>query len=148
MNVPIRRRGGQARRHPTRRATGVPPLPDDEHRPFEDLVADALDALPDHIARLLANVAVVIDDEPSVEQRRENGLGDGDSLYGLYEGVSRITYGADFPMLPNKITLFRLPLEEDFADPRDLAHEVQRTVVHELAHHAGISDEELRRRGF
>jgi predicted Zn-dependent protease with MMP-like domain len=148
MNVPIRRRGGQARRHPTRRATGVPPLPDDEHRPFEDLVADALDALPDDIARLLANVAVVIDDEPTVDQRRENGLGEGDSLYGLYEGVSAITYGADFPMLPNKITLFRLPLEEDFADPRDLAREVQRTVVHELAHHAGISDEALRRRGF
>jgi len=92
--------------------------------------------------------AVVIDDEPSLDQRRENGLGEGDSLYGLYEGVSRITYGADFPLVPNKITLFRLPLEEDFADPRDLAREVQRTVVHELAHHAGISDAELRRGGF
>ena len=148
MNVPIRRRGSQARRHPARRAAGVPPLPNDEHRPFEDLVADALDALPDDIARLLANVAIVIDDEPSPAQRRENGLGEGDSLYGLYEGVSRITYGADFPLVPNKITLFRLPLEEDFADPGDLAREVQRTVVHELAHHAGISDEALRRRGF
>jgi predicted Zn-dependent protease with MMP-like domain len=126
----------------------VPPLLEDGHRPFEDLVADALDALPDDIARLLENVAVVIDDEPSPDQRRENGLADGDSLYGLYEGVSGVTYGADFPMLPNKITLFRLPLEEDFADPRDLAREVQRTVVHELAHHAGISDVDLRRRGF
>ena len=148
MNVPIRRRGSQARRHPARRALGVPPLHDDGHRPFEDLVADALDALPTDIAQLLENVAVVIDDEPSAEQRRENGLGEGDSLYGLYEGVAGIRYGADFPMLPNKITLFRLPLEEDFADPRDLAREVQRTVVHELAHHAGISDEALRRRGF
>lgn len=148
MNVPIRRRGSQARRHPARRATDVPPLHEDEHRPFEDLVAQALDALPDDIAQLLENVAVVIDDEPSPDQRRENGLGDGDSLYGLYEGVSGIVYGSDFPMLPNKITLFRLPLEEDFANPRDLAREVQRTVVHELAHHAGISDEALRRRGF
>jgi predicted Zn-dependent protease with MMP-like domain len=148
MNVPIRRRGSQARRHPARRATDLPPLPDEQHRPFEELVANALDALPDDIARLLEGVAVVIDDEPSPDQRRDNGLGEHDSLYGLYEGVSRITYGADFPLLPNKITLFRLPLEEDFADPRDLALEVQRTVVHELAHHAGISDEELRRRGF
>jgi predicted Zn-dependent protease with MMP-like domain len=148
MNVPIRRRGSQARRHPARRAPIVPPLHDDAHRPFEDLVADALDALPDDIARLLDNVAVVIDDEPTPGQRHENGLGEGDSLYGLYEGVSGIVYGSDFPMLPNKITLFRLPLEEDFADPRDLAREVQRTVVHELAHHAGISDEALRRRGF
>ena len=148
MNVPIRRRGSQARRQPARRVTGVPPLHEGGHRPFEDLVADALDALPDDIARLLENVAVVIDDEPSPEQRRENGLGDGDSLYGLYEGVAGIVYGSDFPMLPNKITLFRLPLEEDFADPRDLAREVQRTVVHELAHHAGISDAALRRWGF
>lgn len=146
--MPLRRRGSQARRHPARRATGVPPLHEDGHRPFEELVADALDALPDDLAQLLENVAVVIDDEPTPDQRRENGLGDGDSLYGLYEGVSAIVYGSDFPMLPNKITLFRLPLEEDFADPRELAREVQRTVVHELAHHAGISDEALRRRGF
>ncbi|HUP83758.1 MAG TPA: metallopeptidase family protein [Candidatus Limnocylindria bacterium] len=146
--MPIRRRGSQARRHPARRAPGVPALPHEQHRPFEDLVGDALDALPDDLTRLLENVAIVIDDEPSAEQRQENGLADGDSLYGLYEGVSGITYGADFASLPNKITLFRLPLEEDFADPRDLAREVQRTVVHELAHHAGISDEALRRRGF
>ena len=148
MDVPIRRRGSQARRHPARRAAGVPPLTGDQHRPFEDLVADALDALPEDFARLLENVAVVIDDEPSPDQRRENGLAKGDSLYGLYEGVSAITYGADFTALPNKITLFRLPLEEDFADPRELAREVQRTVVHELAHHAGISDEALQRRGL
>jgi predicted Zn-dependent protease with MMP-like domain len=148
MNVAIRRRGSQARRHPSRRSVDVPPLPQDRHRPFEDLVTDALDALPDDIARLLENVAVVIDDEPSPDQRRENDLAEGDSLYGLYEGVSGITYGADFALLPNKITLFRLPLEEDFADPRDLAREVQRTVVHELAHHAGISDEDLRRGGY
>lgn len=148
MKVPIRRRGSQARRNPARRSADLPPLPAQQHRPFEKLVVDALDALPTDIAQLLENVAVVIDDEPSPDQRRENGLGEGDSLYGLYEGVSGITYGADFPMLPNKITLFRLPLEEDFADPRDLAREVQRTVVHELAHHAGISDEALRRRGF
>jgi predicted Zn-dependent protease with MMP-like domain len=148
MNVPIRRRGTQARRNPARRVTDLPPLPQDEHRPFEDLVADALDVLPGDIARLLENVAIVIDDEPSPQQLRENGLSEHDSLYGLYEGVSRITYGAQFPLVPNKITLFRLPLEEDFADPRELAREVQRTVVHELAHHAGISDEELRRRGY
>jgi predicted Zn-dependent protease with MMP-like domain len=145
--VPIRRRGGQARRHPLRRVD-VPPLQQDAHRPFENLVADALDALPAEFARLLENVAVVIADEPSPEQRRENDLGEGDSLYGLYEGVSGVTYGADHALFPNKITLFRLPLEEDFADPRELAREVQRTVVHELAHHAGISDAALRQRGY
>jgi len=147
MKVPIRRRGSQARRHYGRRVD-VPPLPDDEHRPFEDLVADALDALPDQFAPLLENVAVVVEDEPSPEQLHEMGMADGQSLYGLYEGVSPVVYGADLAPFPNKITLFRLPLEEDFADPRDLARQVQRTVIHELAHHAGISDEELHRRGF
>jgi predicted Zn-dependent protease with MMP-like domain len=147
MNVPIRRRGRQARHHPGRRAD-VPPLPEDEHRPFEDLVADALDALPDNIARLLENVAVVVEDEPSPTQLRETGLSEGESLYGLYEGISPVIYGADLAPFPNKITLFRLPLEEDFADPRELARQVQRTVIHELGHHAGIGDDGLHRRGL
>jgi predicted Zn-dependent protease with MMP-like domain len=145
--VPIRRRGSQARRNPSRRID-VPPLPEDRHRPFEDLVADALDALPEPVLKLLANVAVVIDDEPSDEQLRALGMGQDGSMYGLYEGVSAVVYGAEFSQFPNKITLFRLPLEEDFADPRALAREVQRTVIHELAHHAGFSDDALDRRGF
>jgi predicted Zn-dependent protease with MMP-like domain len=145
--VPIRRRGSQARRHPGRRAD-VPPLPDDRHRPFEDLVADALDGLPEHVQRLLENVAIVIEDEPSREQLRENGMGADESLYGLYEGISSTEYGADLVPFPNKITLFRLPLEEDFADPRELAREVQKTVIHEIGHHAGIGDATLHRRGF
>lgn len=145
--MPIRRRGGEARRHPSRRVD-LPPLPDDRHRPFEDLVADALDGLPDEIQQLLANVAVVIEDEPSPEQRRTTGLAAHDSLYGLYEGVSGVVYGADLVPLPNKITLFRLPLEEDFADPRALAREVQKTVIHEIGHHAGMGDPTLHRRGY
>ena len=147
MNVPIRRRGGQARRHPSRRVD-VPPLPEDRHRPFEDLVADALDGLPEPVLKLLANVAIVIDDEPSDEQLRATGLSADESMYGLYEGISGVNYGADLVPFANKITLFRLPLEEDFADPRALAREVQRTVIHELAHHAGFSDDALDRRGF
>ena len=64
-------------------------------------------------------------------------------LYGLYEGVPRTEYGADWLAIPNRITLFRLPLEEDFPDPRDLADEVRITVIHELAHHLGIDDDRL-----
>jgi predicted Zn-dependent protease with MMP-like domain len=90
----------------------------------------------------------VIEDEPSREQLRASGLRHDDSLYGLYEGISGITYGADLAAWANKITLFRLPLEEDFADPRALAREVQRTVIHELAHHAGFSDDALHERGL
>ena len=112
------------------------------------LVEQALDGLPAGVKRLLENVAVVIDDEPSKEQLHENGMREEDALYGLYEGVSPVTYGADMVPFPNKITLFRLPLEEDFPDPADLAREVQKTVVHELGHHAGMNEQRLHVLGF
>ncbi len=143
----IRRRGGQARRNPSRRvdlATRTWP----RHQPFEVLVEQALDNLPEGVRHLLENVAVVIADEPSDEQLRENGMRPSDTLYGLYEGVSPVTYGADMVPFPNKITLFRLPLEEDFADPSELAREVQKTVVHELGHHAGMDEQRLHVLGF
>jgi predicted Zn-dependent protease with MMP-like domain len=137
--VAIRRRGTQSRRQTTRRAS---------HQPFEDLVAQALDELPEFALKLLENVAVVIEDEPDRDQLRGSRVGPGTSLYGLYEGVSAATYGADYFQFPNKITIFRLPLEEDFPDPEALAREVQRTVLHELGHHAGISDAHMNEIGF
>lgn len=103
----------------------------------------ALAGIPAPFREALAEVAIVIDDEPTAQQRRENDLGDDDMLYGLYEGVPRTEYGADWSGVPNRITLFRLPLEEDFADPLELAEEVRITVIHELAHHLGIEDDRL-----
>jgi predicted Zn-dependent protease with MMP-like domain len=111
-------------------------------------VERALDALPEELRRLLENVAVVIEELPSPEQVEAGGMPEDGWLYGLYEGVPAVEYGADTVPLPNKITLFRLPLETDFADPADLANEVRRTVVHELAHHAGISDSRLDELGY
>jgi predicted Zn-dependent protease with MMP-like domain len=111
--------------------------------PFEVLVERALADLPHELARLLEDVAVVIEDLPSAEQSRLGGAEDDGWLYGLYEGVSAVEWGAGSVPLPNKITLFRLPLETDFPDPGDLAAEVRRTVLHELGHHAGISDARL-----
>ena len=143
----LKRRGRQAQRQPCRRVD-LPPLPATQHQPFEVLVERALDGLPDEVLSLLENVAVVIDDKPTPDQLRESGLGPHDSLYGLYEGVSPVTYGADLVPFPNKITLFRLPLEEDFPDPDDLAREVQKTVVHEVGHHAGIDEQRLHQLGF
>lgn len=121
--------------------------PRSRHRPFEDLVAGALASLPEPFASGLADVAVVIADEPSADQRRENDLGPDDELYGLYEGVPRTEWGADWAAIPNRITLFRLALEADYADPDDLADEVWVTVIHELAHHLGIDDERLHELG-
>ncbi|HSG87173.1 MAG TPA: metallopeptidase family protein [Candidatus Limnocylindrales bacterium] len=113
------------------------------HVRFERLVERALAGIPMPFAAALEDVAVVIEDEPSPEQRRTNDLGPDDTLYGLYEGVPRTEWGADWVVAPNKITLFRLPLEADFPDPDDLADEVAITVIHELAHHLGIDDDRL-----
>ncbi|HET9344289.1 MAG TPA: metallopeptidase family protein [Candidatus Limnocylindrales bacterium] len=113
------------------------------HVPFERLVERALAAIPSPFREHLREVAIVIDDEPSPDQLRENDMEPGEGLYGIYEGVPRTEYGADWVAMPNRITLFRLPLEEDFPDPDDLAEEVRITVIHELAHHLGIDDERL-----
>ena len=134
-----RRRGsrtGRLHRRPARR-----------HRPFDELVDEALSTIPMPFAAALDEVAIVIADEPTRDQLRANGLPDDDTLYGIYEGVARTEYGADWIAVPNTITLFRLPLEGDFPDPDDLADEVWITVVHELAHHLGIDDQRLHELG-
>lgn len=142
--MPKRRRGSRGplvNRDSPRRALVTRQSPG--HRRFEALVAVALSRIPDPFRRAFDEVAVVIADEPDDDQRRDNDLGPDDTLYGLYEGVPRTEWGADWAPVPNKITLFRLPLETDFPDPRDLAEEVRVTVIHELAHHLGIDDERL-----
>ena len=110
---------------------------------FERLVDRALASIPEPFRDALAEVAVVVEDEPSLEQLHENDLADDDTLYGLYEGVPRTEYAADWAISPNRITLFRWPLEDDFADPAELEEEVRMTVIHELAHHLGIDDDRL-----
>jgi predicted Zn-dependent protease with MMP-like domain len=136
--MPKRRRGS--------RTASLRPRPA-RHRPFEELVEDAVASIPMPFAAALDEVAIVVADEPTAEQLSEDGYGTGESLYGLYEGVPRSEWGSDWSAVANRITLFRLPLEADFADPDDLADEVWVTVVHELAHHLGIDDDRLHELG-
>ena len=110
---------------------------------FEALVDRAIASIPAPYADALHEVAIVIEDEPTDEQLEDNGLDADESMYGLYEGVPRTDYAADWAASPNRITLFRVPLEEDFGDPRELEAEVRMTVLHELAHHLGIDDHRL-----
>ena len=136
--MPKRRRGARsafARRR----------LSDDR---FEGLVERALDEIPAPFRAALDEVAIVIEDDATDEQLEISGLGRDDALYGLYEGTPRTAWGADFAPFPNKISLFRIPLEEDFPDPDDLADEVRVTVIHELAHHLGIDDDRLEELGL
>jgi predicted Zn-dependent protease with MMP-like domain len=118
------------------------------HERFDVLVDRAVAGIPAPFRAALDEIAIVIADEPSAEQRAENEIAEDETLYGLYEGVPRTEWGADWAPVPNRITLFRLPLEADFADPEDLADEVWVTVVHELAHHLGIDEGRLHELGI
>jgi predicted Zn-dependent protease with MMP-like domain len=113
-----------------------------EHVGFDRLVDRAIAAIPDPFRAALDHVAVVIADEPTREELREEGLGPDGTLYGLYEGVPLNEWGGDSVPVPTRILLFRLPLEEDFPHPDDLADQVRITLLHELAHHLGIGDED------
>jgi predicted Zn-dependent protease with MMP-like domain len=131
--MPKRRRGS---RHATLRPRAT------RHAPFAALVDRAIAGIPSPFRDALDEIAIVIADEPSPDQLRENGMRPDETLYGLYEGVPLDEWGGDWLPVPTRIILFRLPLEADFPDPDDLADEVRITILHELAHHLGIEDEE------
>lgn len=111
---------------------------------FEQLVAEALDSLPPDIQEMLENVEVVVEWRPSPAQLRRVGLEPGRSLFGLYEGVPRTERTSHYGMvLPDKITIFRQPVEARCRSEEETRDMVRRTVLHELAHHFGISDDRL-----
>ncbi len=108
----------------------------------------ALDGLPDPIQAMLDNVDVVVEDEPTFEQLGPNPT-DGDTLFGLYEGVPRTERGSGYSMvLPDKITIFRGPLEREFRSPGEIARQVRITVIHELGHHVGMEEDRLEELGW
>ena len=113
---------------------------------FEQLVADVLDGIPEELGRHMENVAVIVEDWPSPAQL----AGRRGTLLGLYEGISLtrrspLSYAG---VLPDRITIFRGPLSSLARDGDDLTRLVTTTVVHEVAHHFGISDERLRELGW
>lgn len=113
---------------------------------FIKLVEAGLDALKPEVQTKLKNVAVVIADEPSALQRAENGLETEDTLFGLYEGVPLIERSIDDHLaLPDKITIFKLPILAAYTDPKDIAECVSNTVWHEIAHHFGMEEDEVER---
>ena len=105
---------------------------------FEEHVRAALDGLPPDIAAALENVAVVVEDEHR----------DDPDLFGMYQGVPLPERGYQAGSLPDKITIYRLPLEESFADPQELRREIRITVLHELAHYFGIDENRLDELGY
>jgi predicted Zn-dependent protease with MMP-like domain len=114
---------------------------------FYTLVERALDGLPPELSGLVENVAIVVDDWPDYSTPSASG-GRPETLYGLYEGVPLTERGAGYyGSLPDKITIFRGPLERDFAT-QELEEQVRITVVHEIAHYFGLDEERLEELGW
>jgi predicted Zn-dependent protease with MMP-like domain len=115
---------------------------------FRELVVMAVTELPEEFLSQLHNLDVIVEDHPTISQRRRAGLGFGHTLLGLYEGVPQTRRGRGYGMvLPDKITIFQGPIEARCCSDDEIKAEVRRVVRHEIAHHFGISDARLRELG-
>jgi len=113
---------------------------------FEQLVAEAIDSLPDEFAARLDNVGIVVSDEPTAEELASVGVHG--TLFGLYHGVPQPSRHEYAWRMPDKITIFRGPITRYCGnDDAAVSALVRRTVIHEIAHHFGISDARLRELG-
>lgn len=115
-----------------------------KRRKFERLVEKALSGLPPEFASRLENIAVCIEDEPSPEQLEYAGMGPGETLFGLYEGIPLTERTSDYNLVtPDRITIFQKPIEAVCSSEKEVADEIRLTVMHEIAHFFGISDEKM-----
>lgn len=103
---------------------------------FEEAVRAALDALPAELRESMSNVTVLVEDEPPP----------GAPLLGLYQGIPLTQRSSSYGMvLPDKVTIFRKPIESICASDQEIVRQVRQTVIHEIAHHFGFSESDLRR---
>jgi predicted Zn-dependent protease with MMP-like domain len=115
-----------------------------ERAKFERLVAEALSDIPGRFRQAMQNIAIVVEDEPSGELLREMEIDPPDTLFGLYQGVPLTErhwgYGN---ALPDRILLFQGPHERDAADHEDLIVSIAETLIHEIGHYFGMSEDEI-----
>lgn len=118
-------------------------------RRFKRLVAQALADLPPAFQRMLQNVVVVVEDEPTPDDLATTGLGPDETLLGLYSGVPLTERSAQYGMaLPDRVVIYRWPICARCTSEAEIVREVRRTVIHEVAHHFGIDDERLAALGW
>jgi predicted Zn-dependent protease with MMP-like domain len=106
---------------------------------FEEIVADAIDNIPSKYATHLKNLAFVVADVPSAAQRQRLHLHNNQTLFGLYEGVPLTQRGSGYNLvLPDKITIFKQPIEWTVNSRPELVEQVKHTLWHEVAHYYGL----------
>jgi predicted Zn-dependent protease with MMP-like domain len=120
-------------------------MDDDE---FEEQVEAAIESLPPEFAARLSNVAIMVEPRPTSHHRRIAGIKPWQSLYGLYQGIPLPARHSNYALVaPDVITIFSEPLRRDFPSAEQLRAQIRRTVIHEIAHHFGMSDDWLREIG-
>jgi predicted Zn-dependent protease with MMP-like domain len=113
---------------------------------FEKLVKKALEGLPEKIRQKMENIAICVEPRPTAEQLRKTGIRYAGCLLGLYEGVPQTKWGKGFGMvLPDKITIFQEAIENFAKTPEEIKELVKNTVWHEVAHHFGFSEKDVRK---
>ncbi|MDO8576485.1 MAG: metallopeptidase family protein [bacterium] len=121
-----------------------------KRRDFEKMVVTGYEKLPDWVREKIKNVALLVEDEPSQEDREAEGLGDDETLLGLYKGIPLSARGEEYGVgmtLPDTITLYQIPIEEAAEeDGLPIAQVVAETIWHEFAHHFGMDEHEVRER--
>ena len=111
---------------------------------FLALVNDAMAMIPDRFRDAMKNIAIVVEDEPSARALADVGLEPPDTLLGLYEGTPLTErQWAHGNVLPDKITLFQLPIEDASSDNEDVMIAIAETLIHEVGHYFGLSEEEI-----
>ena len=117
---------------------------------FEKLVEDGYERLPKWVREKIKNVAVLLEDEPSQEVRKREGLKKSETLLGLYHGIPLAARGENYGVgmtLPDTITLYQLPIEQAArAEDKDVRDVVAETIWHEFAHYFGMDEGEVRKR--
>ncbi|MSU74801.1 metallopeptidase family protein [Candidatus Kaiserbacteria bacterium] len=120
------------------------------HDDFEKLVEEGYDKLPEWVREKIKNVALLVEDEPSQEDREAEGLADDETLLGLYKGIPLSERGEEYGVgmtLPDTITLYQMPIEQAAAeDKKDVREVIAETIWHEFAHHFGMDEGEVRER--
>lgn len=116
---------------------------------FEAWIGGAFARLPERFRNLLENVAILVEDEPDSAVLKEQGLGEGETLLGLYSGIPQTERPAGYgtvPTLPDTITLYQVPITEEAEESGKLVSEVvYETLWHEIAHHFGMEEDEVER---
>lgn len=116
-----------------------------KRKDFEKIVEEGIKAVPEKFLQKLKNVVIIIEAEPTLAQKKKLNIHPNWTLFGLYEGVPQLERGAGYSaVLPDKITIFQKPIEDEAVDEKDLKEIVKNTVWHEIAHHFGMDEARVR----